>query len=164
LRVVGRCYATPVPGRRASGRIATCLRMKARVEPTSQIGSATDSPADDRLSLFWTCDRLTHLPDCTIAKSLGGSFPAAGRKWDGTGAVAVAPELALERMDFDLRAISPLRELGAYEALWDKPNVTFKTLSEKFAARPDAVPSDFVPPAKAREYAEFVQRAFAKRT
>jgi DNA processing protein len=74
--------------------------------------------------------------------------------------VAVAPELALERMDFDLRAISPLRELGAYEALWDEPNATFKTLSEKFAARPDAVPSDFVPPAKAREYAEFVQRRF----
>ena len=73
---------------------------------------------------------------------------------------AVAPELALERMDFDLRAISPLRELGAYEALWDEPNATFKTLSEKFAARPDAVPSDFVPPAKAREYAEFVQRRF----
>jgi DNA processing protein len=76
------------------------------------------------------------------------------------GAVAVAPELALERMDFDLRAISPLRELGAYEALWDEPNATFKTLSEKFAARPNAVPSDFVPPAKAREYADFVQRRF----
>jgi hypothetical protein len=82
------------------------------------------------------------------------------RGQDGTGAVAVAPELALERMDFDLRAISPLRELGAYEALWDEPNATFKTLSEKFAARPDAVPSDFVPPVKAREYAEFVQRRF----
>ena len=39
---------------RLLGRIAACLRMKARVEPTSQIGSATDSPADNRLSLFWT--------------------------------------------------------------------------------------------------------------
>jgi DNA processing protein len=72
----------------------------------------------------------------------------------------VAPELALERMDFHSRAISPLRELGAYEALWDKPETTFKTLSEKFSARPNAVPSDFVPPKKAREYAEFVQRRF----
>ena len=72
----------------------------------------------------------------------------------------MALELALERMDFDLRAISPLRELGAYEALWDMPNATFKSLSEKFAAQPNAVPSDFVPPAKAREYAEFVQRRF----
>lgn len=72
----------------------------------------------------------------------------------------MAPDLALERMDFDTRAISPLREMGAYEALWDKPETTFKTLSEKFAARPNAVPSDFVPATKAREYAEFVQRRF----
>jgi DNA processing protein len=72
----------------------------------------------------------------------------------------MAPELALEETDFESRAISPLRELGAYEALWDKPDTTFKTLSEKFAARPHAVPSDFVPPGKAREYADFVQRRF----
>src|SRR5262245_53756135 len=72
----------------------------------------------------------------------------------------VAPELAFDGTDFESRAISPLRELGAYEALWDKPETTFKTLSEKFAARPHAVPSDFVPPNKAREYAEFVRRRF----
>jgi DNA processing protein len=72
----------------------------------------------------------------------------------------MAPELALERSDFELRAISPLTEMGAYEALWDKPGTTFKTLSEKFALQPDAVPSDFVPKAKAREYADFVQRRF----
>jgi len=78
----------------------------------------------------------------------------------GPGGEAVAPELALEAKDFAARAISPLRELGAYEALWDKPDATFKTLSEKFAARPDALPSDFVPAAKAREYADFVRRRF----
>jgi len=78
----------------------------------------------------------------------------------GAGGEAVAPEFSLEAKDFAARAISPLRELGAYEALWDKPDTTFKTLSEKFAARPGALPSDFVPAAKAREYAEFVQRRF----
>lgn len=72
----------------------------------------------------------------------------------------MAPELGLHRTDFESRAISPLRELGAYEALWDKPDTTFKTISEKFAARPDAIPSDFVPPGKAREYAECVRRRF----
>jgi DNA processing protein len=72
----------------------------------------------------------------------------------------VAPELTLERTDFETRAISPLMEMGAYEALWDKPDTTFKTLSEKFAARPDAVPSDFVSPQKAHEYADFVQMRF----
>src|ERR1700733_13039228 len=63
-------------------------------------------------------------------------------------------------MDFEARAISPLTETGAYEALWDKPDTTFKTLSEKFAARPNALPSDFVSATKAREYADFVQMRF----
>src|SRR5258708_15408829 len=72
----------------------------------------------------------------------------------------MAPQLAFEETDFEARAISPLLELGAYEALWDKPDTTFKTLSDKFASRPDAVPSDFVPEPKAREYAAFVRRRF----
>jgi DNA processing protein len=72
----------------------------------------------------------------------------------------MSPELALTPQDFESRAISPLRELGAYEALWDDPAASFKVLSEKFAARPDAVPSDFVPPARASECAAFVQRRF----
>lgn len=69
-------------------------------------------------------------------------------------------ELALEAPDFQARAISPLIEMGAYEALWDRPTTTFKRLSERFAARPDSVPSDFVPASQAREYADFVQRRF----
>jgi DNA processing protein len=69
-------------------------------------------------------------------------------------------ELPLNRTDFEARAISPLKELGAYEALWDKPGASFKTISEKFAARPNAVPSDFVSPSEARELAAFVQRRF----
>jgi DNA processing protein len=71
----------------------------------------------------------------------------------------VALELAF-RSDFESRAISPLMEMGAYEALWDKPGTTFKTLSEKFAARPDVMPSDFVTHTKAHEYADFVQMRF----
>ncbi len=72
----------------------------------------------------------------------------------------MALELALERTDFESRSISPLMEMGAYEALWDNPDTTFKTLSEKFAARPNAVPSDFVSPTRARQYADFVQMRF----
>jgi len=40
--------------------------------------------------------------------------------------------------------ISPRRELGAYEALWLEKGATFKTLAERFAADPTALPSDFV--------------------
>jgi DNA processing protein len=72
----------------------------------------------------------------------------------------MAAQLTLEPTDFAARAVSPLRELGAYEALWDEPKASFKTLSEKFAAQPGAVPSDFVPEGKAKEYAESVQRKF----
>jgi DNA processing protein len=74
----------------------------------------------------------------------------------------MTPQLSLERTDFESRAISPLNEMGAYEVLWDKPETTFKTLSEKFASRPNAVPSDFVPKAKALEYAMSVQERFRK--
>jgi DNA processing protein len=71
-------------------------------------------------------------------------------------------QLALENADFESRAISPLRELGAYEALWDDPVASFKTLSERFAQRPDAVPSDFVPERKAAECAAIVRERFAR--
>jgi DNA processing protein len=73
---------------------------------------------------------------------------------------AMTSELGLEATDFEARAISPLRELGAYEALWDDPAASFKTISEKFAARPGAVPSDFVPARRAEECAGFVRERF----
>jgi DNA processing protein len=41
-------------------------------------------------------------------------------------------------------AVSPRRELGAYEALWLEQGATFKSLAEKFASDPAAIPSDFV--------------------
>ncbi|WP_446812283.1 DNA-processing protein DprA (plasmid) [Methylomonas sp. 2BW1-5-20] len=68
--------------------------------------------------------------------------------------------MALNFTDFGAGAISPLREMGAYEALWDEKGATFKTISEKFSAAPGAVPSDFVPAPKAIEYADFVMKRF----
>jgi len=60
--------------------------------------------------------------------------------------------------DQPARAVLPLIELGAYEALWDEPKATFKSFAEKFAAAPGALPSDFVPPTVAKEYGEAVYR------
>jgi DNA processing protein len=55
--------------------------------------------------------------------------------------------------------VSPLRELGAYEALWLQKGASFKTIAERFAADPSAMPSDFVKPAIADECArEVLQR------
>lgn len=52
--------------------------------------------------------------------------------------------LALSDAGPALSPISPRTELGAYEALWLEKGATFKTLAEKFAGDPEALPSDFV--------------------
>ena len=51
-------------------------------------------------------------------------------------------QLALE--DFAQRAVSPFVELGAYEALWERPKASFKTLADMFAKREGTLPSDFI--------------------
>jgi DNA processing protein len=53
-------------------------------------------------------------------------------------------------------AISPRLEIGAYEALWLEQGATFKTLADRFAADPSALPSDFVSPAIAKDAADQV--------
>lgn len=58
--------------------------------------------------------------------------------------------------------ISPLLELGAYEELWLQKGATFKSIADKFAADPTAVPSDFVQPAVAKARAQEVVRYLAK--
>ncbi|NTJ36383.1 DNA-processing protein DprA [Agrobacterium rhizogenes] len=59
-------------------------------------------------------------------------------------------------------AISPRRELGAYEALWLEKGATFRTLAEKFASDPTALPSDFVSSSDAATCAEEVMKALKK--
>lgn len=71
-------------------------------------------------------------------------------------------ELNLEPNSFEAKAVSPMRELGAYEALWDDAEASFKRLSELFAKRPGSVPSDFVTRARASEYAALVREMLAK--
>jgi DNA processing protein len=61
-----------------------------------------------------------------------------------------------------VRSISPRRELGAYEALWLEKGATFKTIAEKFASDPTAVPSDFVSVAEADARASEVLTALTK--
>ena len=70
------------------------------------------------------------------------------------------PHLPFEA-GFEARAVSPFREMGAYEALWSDPHTTFRSLSKRFAEHPGSVPSDFVPPGDAEECATFVQQRFA---
>jgi DNA processing protein len=54
--------------------------------------------------------------------------------------------------DFADRAVSPKRELGAYEALWARESAWFKSIAEDFRAHPGAIPSDFVSQADIEKY------------
>ena len=55
-------------------------------------------------------------------------------------------------IDFAERAVSPEREFGAYEALWARPGVSFKSMAENFRAHPGSIPSDFVSAADIEKY------------
>lgn len=68
--------------------------------------------------------------------------------------------LLSESMDIEDHAVSPFREMGAYEALWLDPKTTFKSLSQKFAQHPGSLPSCFVGRKEAHECAEFVTQRF----
>jgi len=59
-------------------------------------------------------------------------------------------------------AISPIQEMGAYEALWDNKNASFKNLAQMHQKHPNALPSDFVPLKKRQEYADHVRKRFAE--
>jgi DNA processing protein len=54
-------------------------------------------------------------------------------------------------------AILPVLELGAYEALWAKPNASFVSLAAMFRENPDKLPSDFVDHAWAMTMADTVR-------
>ncbi len=70
--------------------------------------------------------------------------------------------LALKPRDLEpaLQAVSPFRELGAYEALWLEKSASFKSLADKFRADPLALPSDFVEPKTADAAASDVLKKF----
>ena len=59
------------------------------------------------------------------------------------------------------RTISPFRELGAYEALWQNTKVSFKSIAEQFADSPGSVPSDFVSEKDADRSADSVYTKFS---
>ena len=69
-------------------------------------------------------------------------------------------QLALEESSFETRAVSPFREMGAYEALWCRHDTTFASLAKRFAEQPGSLPSDFVSAEEAHECATFVTKRF----
>lgn len=66
-------------------------------------------------------------------------------------------ELPFDHQNTEVQAISPYRELGAYEALWDRPRMSFKRMAELHRTQPGSRPSHFVEKEQAYEYADRVQ-------
>lgn len=66
--------------------------------------------------------------------------------------------LSFDEQDFESRAISPFLEMGAYEALWEHQDASFRNLARQFASRPGAPPSSFVEEEKAYALAHLVFR------
>lgn len=66
----------------------------------------------------------------------------------------------------DFGAISPMREMGAYEWLWsqesDLVKSTFKAVAELFRSNPGALPSDLVPEERAMDCARKVMDRFKR--
>ena len=55
-------------------------------------------------------------------------------------------KLALNRDEFASGAISPMREMGAYEWLWRQHGETFKRMADRFRKDKTGLPSDYVEP------------------
>ncbi len=67
----------------------------------------------------------------------------------------MANELPFEAHDLDLPALSPFKELGAFEALWAREGMSFKKIALMIKAKPalDSVMSHFVQEEEAYRYA-----------
>lgn len=54
--------------------------------------------------------------------------------------------------DFESGAVTLVRVLGAYEALWAQEGTSFKTLADVFREHPSSIPSDIVSQRDAEQY------------
>ena len=67
---------------------------------------------------------------------------------------------SLLRTETTFNSVSPVWEMGAYEALWDRAKASFKALAETFRESPGALPSDFVEPVEIERYKQQVLSIF----
>jgi len=71
-------------------------------------------------------------------------------------------QLALNDNQFFKQAVSPYKEMAAYEALWDKEGSTYKRIADMFRKAPDALPSDLVSENTIELYIELLSNIFDK--
>lgn len=71
-------------------------------------------------------------------------------------------ELESNQEFFNRKPISPLIEMGAYEALWLEPGISFKNIAERFKQHPGSLPSDFVNPERISQISQRVMDVINK--
>ena len=69
------------------------------------------------------------------------TLPFVRLPWERRSAGRIV--VAAQALSLNYRAISPWREMGAYEALWSDAKAWFKSIAERFAAHKGYLPSDF---------------------
>lgn len=71
-------------------------------------------------------------------------------------------ELPLNQSDFFSRAISPMREMAAYEAMWAEKGASFKKIADAFRQAPGAVPSELIPDQQITSFLESLKALFER--
>lgn len=61
-----------------------------------------------------------------------------------------------------VRAVSPLKEMGAYEALWARAETTFQSLADLFRENPGVRPSDLVDDYESKYFLDLAQQLLRK--
>lgn len=69
--------------------------------------------------------------------------------------------LSLEAAPNDFTSLSPMLELGAYEALWARDKMSFKRLGDIVRENPSLRLEDLVPPSEAKEFARLAVNLLA---
>jgi DNA processing protein len=120
--------------------------------------------------LFHTCTGPEAIYESTAVSVIGRIAVAYCRKVQCEAAIQKAAMLdSLAHHSHDpsnspiANAISPLVEMGAYEALWNRKQASFKTIADLFREHRGAVPSDFVDSATAEGHARKVLKVFKER-
>lgn len=70
--------------------------------------------------------------------------------------------LSLAANHFLESAVSPQKEMAAYEALWCEPKASFKTIADKFRQAQNALPSDLVSPETVETYQQLLKQVLDK--
>ena len=99
-------------------------------------------------------------PRLQVIESIPMPEPAKRHRVETEG--DMTQQLGFDQSSFETRAVSPFREMGAYEALWCRRDATFASLAKRFAERPGSLPSEFVGPEEAHDCATFVAERFER--